>query len=203
MNNTIQMHRPFVDDVCLTSSNNSDLIHDYLSWKRSYTKKAHISYQIWIHRFQEFVNKPPELLRHSDYTAFALSLRGKHAPRGIEYALNIVHNYLRFFAEQGRLRFPLYLARVPKGDAQYHEAVEESEYVRIVGTLRAKHPRPIRDLAIIMLLHDTGVRVGELLSLEVGHLEEDYSAVIKRKSRSGRDAYFGILRPMTYCSNIL
>lgn len=178
MNNTFQVCRPFVDDAYLTSSNNIDLIHEYLSWKRSYTKRAHEVYRIWVHRFQEFVNKPPELLRHTDYAAFASSLQGKHAPCGIEFALNVVHNYLRFFAEQGRLRFPLYLARVPRGAAQSHEAVEESEYIQIVAALRAKRPKPLRDLAMIMLLHDTGVRIGELLSLELGDLEEDNSAVI-------------------------
>jgi len=173
------MCRPFVDDTYLTSSNNNDLVHEYLSWKRSYTKKAHESYRVWVERFQNFVNKQPELLRHTDYVAFASSLVGKHSPCGIQFALNIVHNYLRFFAEQGRLRFPLYLARVPKGLAQSHEAVEEVEYGKIVATLQAKKHPPLRDLAIIMLLHDTGVRIGELLSLEIEDIEEDYSAVIR------------------------
>jgi integrase/recombinase XerD len=179
MNNTFQMCRPFVDDTYLTSSSNSDLVQDYLSWKRSYTKKAHQAYSLWVRRFQEFVNKPPESLRHTDYVAFAASLRGRHAPCGIQFALAIVHNYLRFFAEQGRLRFPLYLAKVPAGVRQSHEAIEESEYKRIVEILRSKKRASLRDVAMIMLLHDTGVRIGELLSLEIEDLEDDYSAVIR------------------------
>jgi len=119
------------------------------------------------------------MLSHTDYAAFADSLRGKHAPCGIQFALSIVHNYLRYFAEQGRLRFPLYLAKVPTGARQSHESIEEGEYKQIVEILRTKNPISLRDLAMIMLLHDTGVRIGELLSLEVEDLEEDYSAVIR------------------------
>jgi integrase/recombinase XerD len=179
MNNTLQVCRPFADDTYLTSSSNNDLIQEYLSWKRSYTKRAHHVYSLWVHRFQKFVNKPPEILRPADYAAFAASLQGKHAPSGIQFALNIVHNYLRFFSEQGRLRFPIYLARIPRAAVQSYNAVEEQEYRQMVETHRIRKKTTLRDLAIIMLLHDTGVRVGELLSLEIGDLEADCSAVIR------------------------
>ena len=172
-------------DMGLAQSNH-ELIEEYLAWKRSYSKTAYRSYRIWITRFQEFVNKPPEMLRHTDYVSFAQNLQGKHAPRGIEYALNVVHNYLRFFAEQGRLRFPLYLARVPRGYAQSHEAVTEEEYRKIIGACHTETMRSLRDLAIVMLLHDTGMRIGELLSLEVEDIEEDCSAVI-RTEKTVRD----------------
>jgi len=179
MNNTFQVHRDLVHDALLTSSSNSDLINQYLSWKKSYTKVAYRAYRIWVSRFQEFVNKPPELLLPTDYSAFANCLHGRHAPRGIEFALNIVHNYLRFFAEQGRLRFPLFLARVPRGCANSHEPFAEAEYIKVVETMRDMRPFPIRDLAIIMLLHDTGMRIGELLSLEIEDIEENKSAIIR------------------------
>ena len=118
------------------------------------------------------------MMRHTDYVSFSHGLQKTFAPRCIEYALNVVHNYLRFFAEQGRLRFPLYLARVPRGYAQSYEAVTEEEYQKIVAVLKAEKAVPLRDLAMIMLLHDTGMRVGELVSLEIEDIEEDYSAVI-------------------------
>lgn len=157
---------------------NKDLIEEYLSWKQSYSKSAHLAYRLWVTRFQDFVNKSPENISHTDYSAFAQSLQGKHASRGIEFALNVVHNYLRFFAEQGRLKLPLYLVRVPKGISNSHSAISEEEYQRIVHTLRSMNPIPLRDLAIIMLLHDTGMRIGELMGLEIDDIESDKSTVV-------------------------
>ena len=163
----------------VTTQTNHELIEEYLTWKQSYSKSAFRSYRVWVTRFQTSVNKPPELFTHHDYVSFAQGLQGHHAPRGIEFALNVIHNYLRFFAEQGRLRFPLYLARVPRGYAQSHDAVTEEEYKQMVEVLRGKAPQRLRDLAIIMLLHDTGMRIGELVSLEIESIEEDSSAVIR------------------------
>jgi len=165
-------------DMGLAQSN-FELIEEYLAWKRSYSKTAYRSYRIWVTRFQEFVNKPPEMLRHTDYTAFAQGLQEKYASKSIEFALNVVHNYLRFFSEQGRLHFPLYLARVPHGFAQSHEAVTEDEYIKIVTMFRGEQLPQLRELAIIMLLHDTGMRIGELLSLDIEDIEENRSAVIR------------------------
>ncbi len=178
-NNIFQAHRPSLDAALLTSSKNNSLIEEYLGWKRSYSKCAYRSYRLWIVKFQNFVNKEPEEIKYTDYVAFASQLVGRHSPRGIQYALSIIHNYLRFFLEQGRLRFPLYLARIPKAAAESHQAVEESDYRKMVETLRCMNPVPLRDLAMIMLLHDTGLRVGELVSLAVEDLEEDQSAVVR------------------------
>ncbi len=177
-NNIFQVQRHSLGDVLLTSSNNDSLIQEYLAWKRSYSKSAHRSYRLWVSKFQNFVNKQPEDLRYTDYVAFTEQLVGRYSPRCIQYGLSVVHNYLRFFLEQGRLRFPLYLARVPKAAADSHEPVDESDYRKIVAVLRNTTPVPLRDLAIIMLLHDTGLRVGELLCLSVDDLEEDQSAVV-------------------------
>lgn len=189
MNHT-SVGRPSLADPLLTSSNhhNRELIQQYLAWKESHTTAAYRTYRIWVSRFQEFVNKPPEQLSHLDYAAFANQLRERYASKCIEFALNVVHNYLRFFAEQGRLRFPMYLVRVPRGFSKPHEAISEEEYRSIVAALRKATPLPLRDLAIIMLLHDTGMRIGELLSLEVDDIEEDRSAVIRteKTTRSRR-----------------
>lgn len=164
--------------VSVKSSINKELVEKYLSWKRSYSKSAHLAYRLWVTRFQDFTNKPAEKITLADYSAFAQSLHGKHTSRGIEFALNVVHNYLRFFSEQGRLSFPLYLVRVPKGISNSHSAISEEEYRSIVDTLRSMNPIPLRDLAIIMLLHDTGLRIGELMGLEIDEIESDKSAVV-------------------------
>jgi len=160
-------------------SGNRELIDQYLSWKRSHAAVAAKRYEIWVRRFQEKTNKAPEEFEIDDWNSFAEELRGRFAPKSVQYALNIVHNYLRFWHEQGRLRrFPLYLARVPKARARSHEAIPEEEYQEMKSVLMEKGEDGLRDLAIVMLLHDTGMRVGELASFRTEQLEPDASAVV-------------------------
>lgn len=169
-------------------SDNPTLINEYLAWKATHTRSAGVKYALWVNRFQVFTNKAPEDLVIGDWTAFASSLKGRFAPKSVEFALSIIHNYLRYWHEQGRLRLPLYLARVPTARARSHEAITEDEYRRLVDVLSAQEN--LRDLAIVRLLHDTGMRVGELESLEIEQIEEDSSAVIDTEKTVRRRRVF-------------
>ncbi len=170
---------------------NELLINEYLGWKRTHAPVAASRYKVWIERFQRFTNKAPEYLTIGDWTAFADTLDGCFAPKSVQYALNIIHNYLRFWQEQGRLRnLPLYLARVPKAIVASHNAIEENEYRQMIKILRDQGQSALRDLAIVMLLHDTGIRVGELMSLEIENIEEDASATIQSEKTVERRRVF-------------
>lgn len=162
------------------AESNEELIEQYLEWKRTHTRRAPEAYRVWVRRFQDFANKSPEDFVVGDWTAFARSLEGRFAPKGIQFALSVVHNYLRFWHEQYRLpRLPLFLARIPAARAESYKAIEEDEYRLMVEHLKRQGESRLRDLAIIMLLHDTGVRVSELLQLEIDQIEEDRCAVIE------------------------
>ncbi len=180
-----------VESVFAPSEDNESLVRQYLEWKSSYAPPAARMYARWVRRFQSAINKTPEAVTLGDWTAFARSLDGRFAPKSVEFALNIVHNYLRFWHEQGRLRrLPLYLARVPKAISQSHLAISEEEYQRMVTALRKEGERSLRDLTMIMLLHDSGMRVGELAALEIEQIEEDASAVIRTEKTVRRRRVF-------------
>ncbi len=169
-------------------TDNHTLISEYLAWKSTHTTAAAKRYAPWVSRFQEFTNKAPESLTIGDWTAFALSLQGRFAPKCVEFALNIIHNYLRFWHEQGRLRLPLYLARVKAARACSHNSITEDEYRRLIEVLELRNN--LRDLVLVRLLHDTGVRVGELARIEIEQIEEDASAVIETEKTVQRRRVF-------------
>ncbi len=156
---------------------NETLINKYIDWKSSYTTAAGKNYRIWTERFQNFTSKAPEALTPDDWSAYALSLRGCYSPKCVEYALTVAHNYLRFWHEQGRLRMALYFAQVKKARCESHAAATGDEYRLMLKSLKGCNK--LRDRAILMLLHDTGMRVGELVALEIDQMEEDASATIR------------------------
>lgn len=157
---------------------NLELVEEFIAWKRTHSPWAAERYQIWVNRFQQFVNKAPEELKFQDFVAFSDSIRDEYAPMSVQYAHNIIHNYLRFYMEQGRLGFPLYFVRVPRARAESHYSITPSEYQVILSVLTSQDVISLRNHAIVRLLHDTGMRVGELVSLETDGIGNDLSAVI-------------------------
>ena len=157
----------------------SKFVNEYLDWKASYTKSAKEAYRLWVERFQTFVNKSPEHVTLSDVAAFRSHIAPKYAGKSVWYGMTIVRNYLRYFKEVGKSSIPIALVRVPRAYANSHYSVSEEEYRRMIEVLKAKRPDAIRDRLIIRLLHDTGLRVGELHALDIDDMHEDMSATIR------------------------
>ena len=155
-----------------------ELIGEYLQWKGSYSKSAHISYRVWVERFQDFVGKAPEEIGLQDVVRFSKAMQERSAPKNVQYGMNIVHNYLRFWNEQASLTFPIYFVRVPRAITNSHYALMEEEYLSLLQALGRKNPLPLRDICIIRLLPDTGMRVGELCSLNIDDINKDMFLVI-------------------------
>ena len=180
----------------------SQPVEEYLRWKESYSKSAYKSYRIWVERFQTFVGKNPEELSLEDVTSFSTAIRNKFAPKNIQYGMNIVHNYLRFFREQGRINFPLYLVRVPSAVSNSHRAIDEKEYLKMTENLNHRDSLSVRNLCIIRMLYDTGMRVGELCSLSVGDISSELSAIIKTekttKHRRNIEGFSGTPIPTSF-----
>ena len=154
------------------------LVEEYLMWKGTYRKRAAKAYRVWVERFQNFVEKTPEELTLSDLTLFITTMQQIYAPKNIEYGMSIIHNYLKFWKEQGRLYLPLYVVRVPRARANSHNAITEQEYQQMLDVLRKPDLIHLRNQAIIRLLHDTGMRVGELCALNVEDIKDE-SAIIR------------------------
>lgn len=158
---------------------NEDCIEEFLAWKKSYTQWAYRRYRIWVTRFQEFANCRPEEMRASDYVGFADWVKSNFSPKCAQYALNITHNYLRYYSEQGRLKFPMFLIRVPRARSESHYCLSETEYQAMLdGVVSLPGAIARRNEAIVRMLHDTGMRVGELVGLNVDDVNEERCARI-------------------------
>lgn len=167
-------------------------VEEYLRWKESYSKSAHKSYRIWVERFHKFVGKNPEDLVLEDITNFSATIRERYASNNVQYGMSIVHNYLRFFHEQGRLSLPLYMVKIPKGISRSHYAITEGDYKKMLAVLNKRVPMPLQAICIIRLLHDTGMRVGELRSLTLDDIKGNRTAIIKtEKTMKMRRIFWG------------
>jgi integrase/recombinase XerD len=138
------------------------------------------------------VRKLPEELKLEDVIEFSRTIPPQYAPKNAQYGMTIIHNYLRFFHEQGRLSVPLYFIRVPKSSSNSHHSITEEEYQKILSELNQIVPMPLQNICIIRMLNDTGMRVGELCTLDITDIGGEMSAVIKtEKTTKNRRVFWG------------
>lgn len=145
------------------------------------TRSAASSYAIWIRRFQYEVNKQPEEFTIADWTRFFAPFEGRYAPSNISYGMTVISNYLRYWHILGRLpRFQMELIKVRKAAVKSHHSITDEEYALLLSCLLKRGEKSLRDQLILVLLRDTGMRISELLALEVGDvIGGDSEAVIK------------------------
>ncbi len=175
-----------------TTFSNRELIEEYLAWKQSSTKVAYKHYRPWVTRFQHHVNRPPETWTHQDYVTFTNTMMEGHSPQHIQRAQCIAYNYIKYFALQGRIRFGLQLLKVRKADSSPHYTVTEEEYQTLLATATWFCPERFvrRNRLLLMLYHDTGARLREILSLDLSDITHEMSAVIKTEKSTRKRRLF-------------
>jgi len=64
--------------------------------------------------------------------------------------------------------------------------VSEDEYMRIISIIPENEFRPLRDLILIRMLRDTGVRVSELCDLDVSQIDEKKRSAVIQTKKTGK-----------------
>lgn len=160
---------------------NSELIERYLAWKKTQRPSAAITYRLWVTRFQQFVNKDPEDLEIDDFVAFSESIQGKYAEGTIRNAHLIVHNYLKFYSDEGKLGFSIRLVTIPEAESNSRRVVTEEEVRKMLNSMTRNSPLEMRDELIVRILHNTGMRLAELTTINIDDINDTQSVIITTK----------------------
>lgn len=164
---------------------------DYFTWKASYTRnvKTAKAYKVWIDRFLEYTGKDPQEVTLEDVTWFRDSMKKKYAPANIQYGMSIIHDYLKFQMAHG-LVFPIALFKVKRERANSHYVLREAEYQKMVTSLLPNSQRAVRDLVMMRVLWETGVRVGELTRMKMDDLVKQGCQIHNEKNTYRRNVYW-------------
>lgn len=164
---------------------------DYLKWKDSYVRnRATVkAYEVWINRLNTFIDKPPIEITLGDITEFRDSLRDRYAPKNIQYGMTIIHDYLKFQMAHG-LQFPIALFKVKAERANSHYPITEKEYLKLLDSLQPQSPRDLRNLVMIRILWETGIRAGELVSMKMLNMGKCGCRINTEKNIYERNIYW-------------
>lgn len=158
-------------------------IKKYLEWKGTYAPRASVNYRIWLERFVQVCgDKPIEKYEIGDYIKYKHWMESRFTPYSTQFATIVIKNFFRFYKEQDYKCLSPSFIKIPRTTAKSHRAVTEKEYRSIIALIPENEFRQLRDLVIIRLLWDTGVRVSELCDLDLSHIDENKrTAVIHTK----------------------
>lgn len=101
-----------------------------------------------------------------------------------------IRNFFRFLQLQGLPVVDYRIIPSPQPQFSQPSILTEEEYRKIISVIATKELQGARDIAQISLLHDTGVRVGELLSLNI----DDIDVRTKHVAKNGIVVYRSTVR---------
>lgn len=141
----------------------------------------------------EFLDKSPAAIRPGEVDplsvrSFLASLaRRGVGPRSQARALSAVRSLLRYGCREGVLeRNPAAGVRTPKQPRKLPRHLRPGEIETLLESVEGDEPLERRDRAILEMLYATGLRVGELLSLDWGDLDLK-SRVLRVFGKGGKE----------------
>lgn len=162
-------------------------INDFLDWKATHAKRASENYRIWLVRFAKFVKKGSKEVSIQDIVKFQLHLEGKYAPPTVQFAMTSLKVFFRFQRMLGKKCLAPELIRPPKSVAKSHRAIEGPEFLSILEAIPNTY-LGMRDLVMVRILYDTGIRVSELCELNVTDIDaiKTFASIVTKKSQQRR-----------------
>lgn len=140
------------------------------------------AYEIATNRFLE---------SHDELTKPAvmewLASMGDAEPASVRLRLAAIKQFAKWLAAEGYLNADaVLLIRPPKLDQKPVPDLHDDELRRLVKACAGSGRLDKRDKAMVLLMRDTGLRAGELLSLEVGDVDLIGCVVQVRRGKGGR-----------------
>jgi site-specific recombinase XerD len=148
-----------------------------------------------LERFLETSSLPtaPAALRREHIEAWIEELLARNKPATASVRFRSVQQFFKFLVEEGEIdSSPMRAMRTPIVPEQPVAVVSTDELERLIRSVSGRAFAERRDLAIIRLFVDTGMRLSELAGLRVEDLDFDQDvAGVMGKGRRMRACPFG------------
>lgn len=154
---------------------NEQVVNRFLAWFGISSSPASVSSYRWaLRRFTNYLRKKAftecEL---EDVISYIELLREEGIKEGtIAIYITALRSLWKYLEDKADLRFPSHKIPIVKSDnVKSHEFATPEEVMAILGTFSDLFPYDCRNKAMISLMWDTGVRLAELLSLDIDDID--------------------------------
>jgi len=151
-----------------------DKFFSYLEIEKNYSRHTLINYKIDLTEFFEFIKETPvEKVEYFTLRKFLAQLKDKeHKPRTLARKLSSLRSFFKFLQREGHIKNnPATLLMTPKLDKKLPAFLTEEDMGRLIEAPSNETDFGRRDRAILEVLYSTGIRVSELVGLDVDDVD--------------------------------
>jgi integrase/recombinase XerC len=173
----------------------------YLAQERNYSGNTVASYEDDLRQFADFLRRrgPSGTVRlksvdHGVIREFLGDLvEQRFSKRSIARKLACVKSFFKYLLKIHVVESnPATVVISPKLDKRLPQFLDEDAVTRLMEQPDVAQPEGARDAAILELLYSTGIRLGELLALRAGDIDEENGTIkVTGKGRKQRIVPFG------------
>lgn len=146
----------------------------YLDIEKNYSKHTLVNYQGDLDEFFAFLGEMPiEKVEYLTLRRYLARLRDKnHRPRTVARKLSSLRSLLRFLMREGYIKTnPSSLLNTPKLDKILPQFLSEEEMKKFIEAPKLEGEFGYRDRAILEALYSAGLRVSELVGLNINSID--------------------------------
>ena len=142
----------------------------YLEVEKNYSKHTLLNYRLDLEEFFEFLgNDDVSAVEYPTLRRFLAQLKaGQLRPRSVARKLSSLRSLFRYLQREGVVqKNPAALVMTPKLDKTLPHFMTENEAIKLVEAPEENTADSLRDRAIFETLYSTGIRVSELVGLDI------------------------------------
>ena len=166
-----------------------DKFFTYLEVEKNYSSHTILNYRIDLEEFVEFLgNASVDKVEYPDLRRFLAQLKARNLkPRSLARKLSSLRSFFKFLQREGVIQSnPAKLLLTPKLDKPLPHFMSEEETVQLIESPKMDKRNSARDKAIFEILYSTGIRVSELVGLDVEDVDF-FSNIIKVRGKGKKE----------------
>lgn len=146
--------------------------YNYLKLERRYSDNTVSSYYLDISKFSEFINKDLLNVSNDDIKKYIKFINSK-SNKTISHTLSSLRRFYNYYEKLERIKLnPLVNIDVPKIEQSLPTVLTLEEVMSLLD-IQINTPYDARNKAIFELLYSTGLRISELINLELSNIDLD------------------------------
>ncbi len=165
--------------------------YNYLKLEKRYSNNTINSYYLELNKFNEYIKKDLLKVNREDIKKY-IKYIGNKSSKTISHAISSLKCFYNYYEKLDKIKNnPLVNIEIPKIE-QHLPTILTLEEVLSLLDIEIKTPYDARNKAILELLYSTGLRISELINLELANIDiEDNLIRVIGKGNKERIVPFG------------
>jgi len=161
----------------------------YLEIEKNYSLHTCLNYRIDLQEFAHFIKDIPlNNIDHLILRKYLAQLKQRNlSARSINRKLSCLRSFFKFLYREGYISFnPCSLVSGPKQQKLLPQCLTQEEMAKLIDSVVLKNERGLRDKAILETFYSSGMRISELVNLDITDVDF-ISGIVKVKGKGKKE----------------